>query len=322
MYNLCARAQASILPARSLMAPNSVLRSASDIGKTIWERLPSALRERPLFRAAGSWIHKRALTMSGRSQSESTWFLRNEPLLVTIRDLVADNFASGEVLRLCVVGCSTGAEIYSVLWAIRKAQPDVKILPIGIDISESAIARATAGVYSPCDSELTGGFLHSQTVPVLSEDSIRELFDKSGELLRIKSWIAEGIRWEVGDARDPEIAEKLGLQDMVIANNFLVHMKQREATACLGNVIRLVRPNGFFVCRGVDLDIRERAVDRLNLRPIPIRIEQIHDADPDLDARRHWPWKYYGLEPLDKTRKNWVQRYACVFQAPTRPSTL
>jgi hypothetical protein len=109
---------------------------------------------------------------------------------------------------------------------------------------------------------------------------------------------------------------------MVIANNFLVHMKQREATACLGNVIRLVRPNGFFVCRGVDLDIRERAVDRLNLRPIPIRIEQIHGADPDLDARRHWPWKYYGLEPLDKKRKNWVQRYACVFQAPTRPSTL
>jgi SAM-dependent methyltransferase len=267
-----------------------------------------------LLLAAGSWIHKLALTFSGRSQSKSTWFLRNEPLLLTIRDLVAGGFISDLALRLCVVGCSTGNEIYSILWMIRKAQPNLKILPIGIDISESAIARARAGRYSLHDSEITAGPLHSRSKPVLSEESIRELFDKNGEQLKIKNWIAEGIRWEVGDARDPGIVEKLGVQDIVIANNFLVHMKQREATACLGNILRLVKPDGFFVCRGVDLDIREIAAERFRLRPVQMRIEEIHNADPDLDARRSWPWKYYGLEPLDKRRKNWVRRYASVFQ--------
>jgi hypothetical protein len=58
-------------------------------------RSPTRLRERPLLLAAGSRIHKRALTFSGRSQSQSTWFLRNEPLLLTIRDLVAAGFTLG-----------------------------------------------------------------------------------------------------------------------------------------------------------------------------------------------------------------------------------
>lgn len=304
----------TLLP--NLMAVHSLLRHVGHAGDAVWGRLPTRLRERPLLLAAGSWIHKRALTFSGRSQSQSTWFLRNEPLLLTIRDLAAGGFTLGVELRLCAVGCSTGSEIYSILWMIRKAQPNLKILPIGIDISGSAIARAKAGRYSLDDSEITAGFLHSRSKPVLSEESIRELFDKSGEQLKIKNWIAEGIRWEVGDAREPGIVEKFGVQDIVIANNFLVHMNQREATACLGNILRLVKPDGFFVCRGMDLDIREIAVERLRLRPVQMRIEEIHNADPNLDARSSWPWRYYGLEPLDKKRKNWVQRYASVFQVP------
>lgn len=302
----------TLLP--NLMAVHSLIGHVGHVGDAAWRRLPTRLRERPLLLAAGSWIHKLALTFSDRSESQSTWFLRNEPLLLTIRDLVAGGFTLGLVLRLCSVGCSTGSEIYSILWMIRKALPDLKILPIGIDISESAIAKARAGRYSLHDSEITAGLLHSRSKPVLSEESIRELFDESGEQLKIKNWIAEGIRWEVGDARDPGIVEKFGVQDIVFANNFLVHMKQREATACLGNILRLVKPDGFFVCRGVDLDVREMAAERFRLRPIQMRIEEIHNADPDLDARSSWPWRYYGLEPLDKRRKNWIKRYASVFQ--------
>ena len=289
---------------------------------SVWCRLPAGLRERGPFVMAGSWIHKLAVRFSGRSQSESTWFLRNGPLVLTIRDLVSDTFKYGEALRLCVVGCSTGAEIYSVLWAIRKARPDLRILPIGIDISESAIAKAKSRTYAVDDAELAGGLLQSRREPILSEESMSELFDRDGHNLKVKEWIAKGVQWEIGDARDPAIVEKLGRQDVVIANNFLVHMKEPEATACLHNILQLVKPGGFFVCRGVDLDIRERAVRQFRLSTIQLRIEEIHGAAPGLDARRYWPWKYYGLEPLDKKRRDWIQRYSAVLQVPqeSRPS--
>jgi 2-polyprenyl-3-methyl-5-hydroxy-6-metoxy-1,4-benzoquinol methylase len=295
---------------------SSFAKHLSDAGKSVWDRLPVRLRERRPVVVAGSWIHKLALRLSGRSQSESTWFLRNEPLLLTIRDVVSDNFKYSEAVRLCVVGCGSGAEIHSVLWTLRRARRDLRILPIGIDISSSAIAKAKTRTFTLEDAELAGGFLQSRREPILSEESMAELFDRDGESLRVKDWIASGVQWEIGDARDPAVLEKFVLQDVVIANNFLVHMKEQEATACLRNILQLVKPGGFFICRGVDLDIRERAARQFRLSPIQLRIEEIHGAAPDLDARRYWPWKYYGLEPLDKRRRNWVQRYASVFQVP------
>jgi chemotaxis methyl-accepting protein methylase len=295
---------------------DSFAKHLSNAGMSVWGHLPASLRERGPFVVAGGWIHKLAVKFSGRSQSESTWFLRNEPLLLTIRDLVSDTFKYGEALRLCVVGCSTGAEIYSVLWTIRNARPDLKILPVGIDISESAVNKARSRSYTVHDTELTGGFLQSRPEPILSTEAMEQLFDRNGENLRVKDWIADGVQWDRVDARDRAIVDRLGRQDLVIANNFLVHMKKREATACLHNIVRMVKPGGFFVCRGVDLDVRERTGRQLRLSPIQLRIEEIHGAAPDLDARRYWPWKYYGLEPLDKKRRNWIQRYSAVLQVP------
>lgn len=288
---------------------------------SLWGHLPVGMRERGPFVVAGAWIHKLALRFSGRSQTVSTWFMRNGPLLLSIRDLL-DNFEYGEKVRLCVVGCSTGAEMYSVLWTLRSARPDLKILPIGIDISESAVAKAKKGRYSKQDSELTGGILHSRSTTILSEEVLAQLFDADGDGLRIKNCIAEGIRWEIANASDPSILSKLGQQQIVVANNLLVHMKRRESTACLGNIIRLIAPGGFLVCRGVELDLREQAVRQFGLIPVQTRVEEIHNADFWLDARCDWPWKYWGLEPLNKRRRNWLQRYASILQVPPAPHSL
>ena len=89
-------------------------------------------------------------------------------------------------------GCSTGAELYSVVWAIQKARGDLKVLPIGIDISQSAIEKARAGRYSAKDRELSG----------LPEDFWPELFDITQDELKIKDSLAAGVEWIVGDVRD------------------------------------------------------------------------------------------------------------------------
>ncbi len=269
----------------------------------MWERMSPEMQERPLTRSIGSCIHALSRRFSPRSQSHCTWFLRYPPLLLTILDFVND-CKLGRSLRLCVVGCSTGVEMYSLLWTIRNARPDLNIVPIGIDIAGPVIEKAKAGRYSRQDPELRG----------LSENSLSEIFDTTQPELKIKNSIAAGTEWMVGDAGDDGLRAKLGPQDIVLANNFLIHMREAEATACLGKVIQLVRPGGLLVCRGVDLDVRERVTQQYRLQPIPNRIEEIHNSA--VDARRDWPWNYCGLEPLDKTRNGWVRRYAAVYQAP------
>lgn len=176
-----------------------------------------------------------------------------------------------------------------------------------MDISADFVARAEAGRYLPQGVELTGP---------LDVNTLASLFDRDGDELVVKSALQQNIRWLIGDAVDPGRAGSLGLQDVVLANNFLIHMNDREAASCMSNVAGLVRPGGLFVCRGVALAVRERVVQQLGFKPLARYIEEIHNADEKFDARKDWPWRYWALEPIDKSRKNWTTRYASMFQAP------
>lgn len=274
------------------------------VGSIAWRQVLARVQDQPpVVHSVAAWLHTLSRTLGDRQQSQDTWFLRNLPMLLAIRDTI-DDFECGETVRFCTIGCSTGAEIYSVLWMVRKARPDLKILPTGVDISKFAIEKARAGRYSLQDPELRG----------VSEESLTELFDITGDALKIKEWIAEGVEWKVGDARDDRITAQVGLQDIVLANNFLIHMTVREATACLHKIVKLVRLGGLLVCWGIDLDVRERVAQQLQLQPIPTRIEEIYKAASG--ARNGWPWHYWGLEPLDKRRKGWGLRYASLFRVP------
>lgn len=284
---------------------HALIRNIGRAGDTAWRRLPLPMRDGVPGRVVGRWIHALARNFSSRGQSESTWFFRNEPLLLTIQEIINGTFNSADVVRICSMGCSTGAEIYSALWKIRKARPDLEVISLGIDISAAALEKAQQGAYLRQDMEFRGENRGNASC---------DLFETEGQYVRVKACIKDGTRWAQGDARDRRLASVFGLHDIVLANNFLVHMDRSQASSALANVARLVKPGGFLVCRGVDLSVRESVTRRLHLKPIPIRIEQIHDAELSLDARCHWPWKYYGLEPLSKNRKGWMQRYAAIFQ--------
>jgi chemotaxis methyl-accepting protein methylase len=290
------------------MDAHLLARKIKKAGGNLWQRLPSGLRERPPARFVNSWIHTFSRKFSSRKQSHmaptTTRFRRYPPLLLTIADLIK-NLPHGDTVRLCVMGCSTGAELYSVLWAIRKARVDLNILAIGVDLSASAVEKAKAGRYSTKDRELSG----------LPEEFWPELFDPTQSDLTIKPSLRAGVEWIVGDVREDGLRAQLGLQDIVIANNFLIFMKEHESANCLRNIVKLVKPGGLLLCRGVDLDVRERVARQFRLQPISQRIEELHEIN--VRERRGWPWEYWGLEPLDKTRKDWVRRYATIFQVPS-----
>jgi chemotaxis methyl-accepting protein methylase len=277
------------------------------LNRRLWQRLPSRMRDWHLIRTYGAWLHTLVCLRARREMLLGTFFIRNRPALELMRRL-ADQKAAGATLKITVLACSIGAEVYSILWTIRSARPDLKIVLYGMDISREILSFAERGIFTPDTSEM----VHASIFARLSEHEKSEMFDWEGDQAKVKSWLREGIIWQLGDANDPEIKNVLGLQDMVIGSNFLCHMAPADAEKCLRNIARLVKPGGYLFVTGVDLDVRTRVALDLGWKPVQELITEIHDGDPSV--RADWPWQWWGLEPFDRQKSDWQVRYATVFR--------
>ena len=277
------------------------------LNKLIWLSLPCRVRNSYLVAWYGTWLQTFVRLRSNRHQYFGTFFLRNCPALELMRRL-ANQKAEGSTLRIAVLGCSVGAEVYSILWTIRSARPDLKVVLCAVDISKEILHFAEQGIYGVNTSELVSAPIFER----LSTHEKREMFDWEGDQAKVKSWLREGISWRLGDVAEPELIGDLGPQDIVVASNFLCHMVPTDAEKCLRNIEQLVSPGGYLFISGVDLDVRTKvAVDR-GWEPVADLIAEIHDGDPSV--RADWPWEWWGLEPLDRSRRDWQTRYAAAFR--------
>src|SRR5262249_28898657 len=92
----------------------------------LWNKLPASYTACHPIHLYGNFLHMLARIHGARAQAFSTCFLRNRPQLELIRRLV-ERHPRCATLRVAVLGCSTGAEAYSVAWTIRSARPDLKL---------------------------------------------------------------------------------------------------------------------------------------------------------------------------------------------------
>jgi SAM-dependent methyltransferase len=282
-----------------------------DLNKEIWERLPRRVRELRAVRAYGVWLHGFVSRHADRHMPFGTLFLRNRPALELMRRL-ADETPRNSTLRIAVLGCSIGAEVYSILWTLRRARPDLRIVMRAVDIDPGVLQFAEAGTYGPEASEMVDSSIFQRLTP----HEMHDMFDWEGDIGRVKPWLREDITWQVGDASDPNLVGMVGLQDIVVASNFLCHMDPPDAERCLRNFAALVNGGGYVFVSGVDLDVRTRVALDLQWKPVTELIAEIHDGDPLV--RDDWPWQWWGLEPLDRGKPGWKIRYASAFRLASR----
>lgn len=301
----------------------------------LWGKLPARARVGAL-QWYGRFLHALVRIQHTRAQAHSTFFLRNRPELELIQRLVRRK-SQGDTVRVAVLACSTGAEVYSIAWAIRTARPDLKLFIHAVDVSNDAVADAQRGVY-PLDAkvDLSGlrdcmaagywrvgepacGLIDSEIFERLTPAEMAQLFDICGDAAVIKDWLKEGIEWGVADVRASELRDQMGLHDIIVANNFLCHMERAEAEQCLRNIGRLVDAQGVLFVSGVDLEVRQKVARDLAWQPVEELLEEIHDGDSCL--RGQWPFQYAGLEPLNKHRSDWKTRYASAFQVTSSATT-
>ena len=296
---------ASSLRARRRRAQTALLGSA----ERAWHLLPTRVRDRGPVRACGASLHTQVCRHADREMYVGTSFLRNRPALELMGRLVEET-EPGSRVRIAVLGCSIGVEVYSILWTLRSRRPDLELVVSAVDISPGVLRVAERGVYDAHASE----FVNWPIFEGLSDAERERMFDWDGDAGRVKPWLQAGVTWQLGDASDPELVARLGTQDLVVANNFLCHMEPRSAQRCLRNLARLVSPGGHLFVSGVDLDLRTQVALELGWEPIAELRAEIHDGDAAV--RYDWPWRWWGLEPLDPRRPDWETRYTAFFQVP------
>jgi chemotaxis methyl-accepting protein methylase len=216
-------------------------------------------------------------------------------------------------LNITVLGCSNGAEVYSIQLTLRSARPDLKVKMHAVDISANILQAAEKGVYSRRKDNWSRDGKHCwSVVEPMRDGELEAMFELEGEQARVRSWIKEGITWLCGDAGDPALVSALGPQDMVVANRFLCHMDPAPAAHCLRNIARLVRPGGYLFISGIDLDVRTSIAREMGWDPVTDLMRAVHEGDQTL--RNGWPLIYWGLEPFCNDRPDWKIRYASVFR--------
>ena len=265
------------------------------------------MRDTRIARSYGAHLHRLVCHRATRRHYFCTFFLRNRPELEQIRRLIVQR-EHGATVRIAILGCSIGAEVYSVLWTIRSARPDLDLRIQAADISREVLQVAEQGVYTRGSSGLVGSSIFERLTP---EES-HAIFDWKGQTATVKPWLRTGIAWHEADVSKPALIEALGPQDIVIASNFLCHMPPMLTEACLRNFVRLLRPGGYLLVLGVDLEVRSRVARELGWQPMPDLIREVHDGDPSV--RGDWPWEWWGLEPLNDRRRDWQLRYAAAYR--------
>ncbi len=280
--------------------------------RRVWNAIPGSMRSTGLIRRYGRFLHRRACASQVRRPVDSTFhtfFLRNAPHFEVLRRRVL-KWPHGSALRVAAIGCSSGAELYTTIWTVRCARPDLQVSATGVDIDAPALDKARSGVFDVREHELSR--LPEEELERLCTPAPVALFNRDGETLRISDHLVSAPSWVLHDALDPELPSAIGQQDIVLANNILCHMYDREAECCLRNLAGLVAPGGYLFMYGVDLDVKARVVGSLGLVPVRDMIEEVYLADWNALAR--WPFIYWGREPFDGRRPDWETRYAAVYR--------
>ena len=302
--------------------------------RRVWSHLPGSLRSHSLGRLYGRHLHALVRRHVERRQSFGTFFLRNRPELELMRRLL-DQKAHGSCLNISVLACSKGAEVYSILWAIRTERPDLQFRVHAVDISQEILDFAKRGVYSrngedgsPAPNEqgmeinedLTWNTHRDQNASIfqrMTDGEVETIFELEAGRAKVRSWLKEGITWLRGDVNDPGLIDVLGPQDIVVANRFLCHMDPAAAGRSLRNLARLVKPGGYLFVSGIDLDVRSAVARELGWKPVTDLMREVHEGDSSL--RNGWPLEYWGLEPFRHKRRDWRLRYASVFRVGETP---
>ena len=255
------------------------------------------------WKAFRHWI---ALMVEQRANSTFTGFLRLPSQFEALSGPVISYLTkeqSSSPLRIVVMGCSNGAEAYTIASVLMARCPGVEFIIDAYDINADICEKARSACYN------AGEVLNNQ---LLTAEFIQATFDVSHDTYRVKDRVAARTKFHIADVLNPDLVNQVGQCDILFAQNFLFHLDRKAAVLAFNNLCSLLKAHAAFFIDGMDIGLRQKWARVRHLVPLDFRIEEIHN-----EARRAravgWPHNYWGLEPFMTFANNWQRRYATIF---------
>ncbi len=173
-----------------------------------------------------------------------TSFFRNPKTFQNLSDSVFPNLfkdkSASDVFRVWVAGCSTGEEAYSIAISLHEFLEDnpninngqTKIQIFASDISEKAIKKARAGIYTKAEVE------------PLSQLQLKNYFTKSGDSYQINKVIRDMcVIAPHNFLKDPPFAK----MDLISCRNVLIYMDTFLQKKAFATFHYALKENGFLL---------------------------------------------------------------------------
>ncbi len=250
--------------------------------------------------------HRITLAMSDRENATFTGFLRLPSQFSALYGPVLDFLLSdGNVrsLNIAVLGCSNGAEAYTIASLMKTHARTIDFKIHAYDIDRAMIEKARDAVYGPDE------IFNNKRI---TTDFVNATFDRTGDRYMVKQDIVKHVFFGLADALDPRLPGTVGTADIVYAQNFLLHMRPHRAKRAFANLCSLLNRRAALFIDGMDIGLRTELTRKHHQEPLDYKIETIHN-----EARwargMGWPYSYWGLEPFLPSRREWRRRYATIF---------
>lgn len=214
-----------------------------------------------------------------------------------------DAHGRADPIRIVVIGCSTGAEPYTVSSALLERWPRLAFTIDAYDVDADVLAIACGGTYS----------IHTvHANPLVTATFVHNTFEQEGDRLVVKPEIAGRVRYDLADALSPDIRLQIPLADIVMAQNVMCNLRRPLARRLFGNIAALLKPRSALFIDGMDLDMRERCTRMHGLVPLVYELQRIHE-EARLVRGERYPHYATGLEPFSLRPRNHERRYSTIF---------
>ena len=162
-----------------------------------------------------------------------TSFFRDAPVFATLAESILPELLSRQQTpRIWSIGCSDGAELYSVGILLAERGAIQRSTLLGTDCRADAIAAAREGRYDPA------------AVRGVPQSFLGRYLTFDGNGWHVHPYLRATVQWRSGNAlatREP------GTWDMILCRNMAIYMQPTAASRLWASLEQCVRPGGFLV---------------------------------------------------------------------------
>ena len=169
-----------------------------------------------------------------------TAFFRDRAVFERLRDYLLPGLAqlrAAGLVRVWCAGCSTGQEAYSMAMIgeeLRETLPNFRLEVVGTDLSNNALKRAQAGLYSQFEVQ--------RGLPIRQ---LLKHFEKVEDMWRVSARLREAVRWrQLNLIEDRRSVRHF---DLILCRNVLGDLDPKIRARVLERIAPSLAPDGYLV---------------------------------------------------------------------------